>query len=304
MNHFLYCSCFAQANVPSLPGVTFETSGNAWLAVRTYLALIVVGIVVDIGLAAVLLVHPARWTQHVSRLQWRPWTPREAGWLMFLLTMLYFLATVLQPFVSAFAGGDAMEQKTFWVVAQSVFFHVAGLAVVVWSLAQRRLSWSSAFGLRGRNLLRDIRLGFVFYVGMLPFLCFYSLIYQAGLRYVGYNPLPQDVALVLAGEQPFWMRIYLTFLAVLLAPFFEEVLFRGIGLPLFARRYGVAPAIVAVSLVFAVIHFHLPSLVPLFVIAVGFSLAYIYSESILVPIVMHGLFNGVNLVLLTMLGGH
>jgi len=50
MNHFLYCSCFAQANVPSLPGVTFETSGNAWLAVRTYLALIVVGIVVDIGL--------------------------------------------------------------------------------------------------------------------------------------------------------------------------------------------------------------------------------------------------------------
>jgi membrane protease YdiL (CAAX protease family) len=42
-------------------------------------------------------------------------------------------------------------------------------------------------------------------------------------------------------------------------------------------------------------------MMPLFVIAVAFSLAYIYSGSIVVPMVMHGLFNGVNVAMLMIL---
>jgi uncharacterized protein len=130
---------------------------------------------------------------------------------------------------------------------------------------------------------------------------FYTLIYQAVLRGMGHEIMLQEVALVVAGEQSFWLRMYLMTLAVVLAPLFEEILFRGIGLPLVARKWGAAPAVVIVSLFFAAIHFHLPSMVPLFVIAAAFSLAYIHSGSIVVPIVMHGLFNGVNLVMLMML---
>jgi membrane protease YdiL (CAAX protease family) len=56
--------------------------------------------------------------------------------------------------------------------------------------------------------------------------------------------------------------------------------------------------IFVISLLFAAIHFHLPSLIPLLIIASGFSLAYLYTKSLWVPIIMHGLFNGVNLALL------
>ena len=87
-------------------------------------------------------------------------------------------------------------------------------------------------------------------------------------------------------------------MAVGVAPIFEEILFRGIALPLLARRWGVAPAVVAVSAFFAVIHLHVPSLVPLFIIAVSFSLGYLYTGSLLAPVVMHALFNGVNLWIL------
>jgi len=86
-----------------------------------------------------------------------------------------------------------------------------------------------------------------------------------------------------------------------LAPLFEEVIFRGILLPLVARRWGTAAAVVTVSALFAMVHFHLPSVVPLFVIAVAFSLGYVYSGSLLVPVAMHALFNGVNLVMLALL---
>jgi membrane protease YdiL (CAAX protease family) len=86
--------------------------------------------------------------------------------------------------------------------------------------------------------------------------------------------------------------------AVAIAPFFEECLFRGILLPMAIRKLGLGAGIFVISLLFAAIHFHLPSLIPLLIIASGFSLAYLYTKSLWVPIIMHGLFNGVNLALL------
>ena len=115
------------------------------------------------------------------------------------------------------------------------------------------------------------------------------------------DPTLQEVATAITTEKSLGIRVYLTGVAVVVAPFFEELLFRGILLPAVAKRYGVGWAIVLVSLAFAGIHLHLPSLVPLFVMAVAFSLAYLHTGSILAPAVMHGLFNAVNILLLTAL---
>jgi membrane protease YdiL (CAAX protease family) len=48
-----------------------------------------------------------------------------------------------------------------------------------------------------------------------------------------------------------------------------------------------------VSAIFALSHAHLPSLVPLFALAIGLALAYELTGSLLVPIGMHALFNAV-----------
>ena len=88
------------------------------------------------------------------------------------------------------------------------------------------------------------------------------------------------------------------FFAAVVAPVFEECVFRGIALPLLARALGVGPAVFLSSLLFASIHFHMASMAPLLVIAVAFALAYIYSGSLWVPITMHATFNAVNLALL------
>jgi membrane protease YdiL (CAAX protease family) len=90
-------------------------------------------------------------------------------------------------------------------------------------------------------------------------------------------------------------------MAAVLAPVAEELVFRGVALPVLARHLGVVPALLLTSMVFAAIHFHPEAVVPLFVAAACFGAAYAVTGRLVVAMVMHGLFNSVNLVVL--LGG-
>lgn len=274
-----------------------DLPGESWIVGLVYLALVVVGLLVDIGLIAYCLVHPPRTREHVERLKARPWSWYEAGILVLLLSTMFLCLFAVQGLLCRVPGFPGPDSSA-WLVVQSVTFHWTGLLFVAHLVSRRKLSWRDAMGGDRRSFGKDLLLGALFYLGAIPVLWFYSLFYQMGLKYFGYNPTWQEVALVLTDEQNPWLRFYLMFMAIGLAPLFEEFLFRGIGLPLLARRWGVARAVIIVSVFFAAIHFHVPSLVPLFVIAAAFSLAYIYTESIVVPVVMHSLFNAVNLGLL------
>ena len=101
--------------------------------------------------------------------------------------------------------------------------------------------------------------------------------------------------------QALGVQVCLLVLALIVAPITEEALFRGMALPLLARTMGVIPAVVLTAVCFALMHFHLPALAPLFVLASGFAVAYIVSGSLWVPIIMHVLFNGMNLGLILLM---
>jgi membrane protease YdiL (CAAX protease family) len=293
----------AQASVSVLPMDQLGLLENAWMVASVYLALIALGFAVDVGLVFYFIGKPSRWPRQVARLKSRPWSARQAAFLLLALMAIYFASTAFQSLIHEWFDGAGSEKSALRIVIQSVSFYLIGLGIVVLSLLRRRVTWRDAFGWEPRAVLKNIGQGVMFYLAALPFIVFYTFLYQAVLRGAGYEIMMQEVALVVAGEQSFWMRMCLAGLAVVLAPLFEEILFRGIGLPLIARKWGVSPAVVAVSLFFAAIHFHLPSMMPLFIIAVAFSLAYIHSGSIVVPIVMHGLFNGVNVAMLMILKG-
>ena len=298
MNLFPFLLSAAQIDLP--PIGESDASGGSWVIGLVYLALVAVGLLVDIGLIVYCIAHPPRLGEHVERLKARPWSWYEAGVLVLLLATGFLCSFATQGLLSrvpGFPGPEAPE----WLVVQSVTFHWIGLLFVAHVLGRRNVAWRDALGGGGRPFAKNVLIGALLYLAALPVLWFYSLVYQLGLKHLGYDPSWQEVALVLTDRQSPWMRCYLMFMAVALAPMFEEFLFRGIGLPLLARRWGVARAVVLVSVFFAAIHFHVPSLVPLFVIAAAFSLAYIYTESIVVPVVMHGLFNAVNLALLMVL---
>ena len=92
-------------------------------------------------------------------------------------------------------------------------------------------------------------------------------------------------------------------LGVVVAPVAEEFIFRGFLYPVFKRFLGIPLATVISALLFAAIHANASSLGPLFVLAVAFTLAYEITGSIVVPMLMHALFNLASLTLLCLGSG-
>jgi uncharacterized protein len=113
----------------------------------------------------------------------------------------------------------------------------------------------------------------------------------------GSNPL---LELVLQAKDP-WALAGFAFTAVVLAPLFEETLFRGVLLPVLGQRWGAMPGLVASALIFAMAHLSLGELVPLLVLGMGLGWLRLRTGRLAPCVLMHALWNGLtfsNLVLL------
>ena len=93
----------------------------------------------------------------------------------------------------------------------------------------------------------------------------------------------------------------LAFTAVVLAPLFEEVIFRGALLPVLAKRLGVRWGIVLSGLLFGLAHISIGELAPLTVLGIGLAILRISSGRLLPCVLMHALWNGITFVNLLLL---
>lgn len=305
-----------QTAAPVLPGGNPRTF---LFIAAIYLMLILAGMVLAFYLCDRLRSGRLSWEERLTRLKNRPWQWREAGFLALFLGMaeamvawLMMISAHIKSAVfnllnaaglpSSWIGFDASDWLLLLV--QILFFHVLGLAAIVIMVRGKRCDAFGVFGAGQPGLLRQAGAGAVFYLASLPFVLFGAIVYNVVLYRFGVKPEPQGLLELLLAA-PAGVRVVLVLSAFLIAPIFEEALFRGIGLPLFIRRFGGGAAIVMVSALFAGLHFHLSSFLPLFILAIAFSLAYVYTGSLVVPVVMHALFNGVNLglVMLVAAGG-
>ncbi|MFH0879708.1 MAG: type II CAAX endopeptidase family protein [Lentisphaerota bacterium] len=286
----------ASADQSSLPT---EWGGHLWMAGLVYLGLALAGLIVSLLLAGYWHTHPRRLGESLDRIRQRAWPLHEALQLGITLLALFAMVLSAHMITEALSIKGLGQDERLWIIIQSVTFHWAGLILILRYIKRQGTSLKASFGLTRENMLVLACWGLVFYLATMPFLWFYTILYQTGLKLLGYESTLQSVAVIFTDEQPMWLRVYFMVMGTVLAPCFEELLFRGIALPILLRKWGAVPAILAVSMAFAVIHFHVPSLVPLFIISVAFSLSYLYTESILTPIIMHALFNAVNLGMMT-----
>ena len=172
-------------------------------------------------------------------------------------------------------------------------------ASVAFMIKRRNATWSQAFTPQPLSAAQTIRAGLYGYLAMLPPAILLTWGFATLLQTLGIETDAQPVIDLLSdADQPLITRIYLTVAALLVAPILEELVFRGIALPALLKHTSYAFAIVSISALFALVHFHLPSTPALFVIAIACSLAYLKTGSIYVPMVMHAAFNGTTLVAL------
>jgi len=104
----------------------------------------------------------------------------------------------------------------------------------------------------------------------------------------GSNPL---LDLVLTSADPLALACF-ALTALVVAPLFEEVLFRGVLLPVAGQRLGGAGAVVLSASVFAIAHLSLSELAPLFVLGLGLGWLRWRSGRLGSAVLMHALWNG------------
>lgn len=159
------------------------------------------------------------------------------------------------------------------------------------------IDWTHAFGL-GRRSVQSIWLGLIFYLAVLPPLGFVFAAYAKFCQLIGIDATPQPVADLLTTTDSRFVVVAVVVLALVIAPVFEEIFFRGFAYPALKQRWGTWKALSFVSLFFALVHLHIPSVGPLFALALGLGLAYELTGTLLAPITMHALFNATNIAML------
>ncbi len=287
------------AEMVSKSGVLWESSRLSQGHVQAglfFLLLMCVGVAVDFGLVAYCVKRPARVSDWVPALRIRALPSR-----LVLIMSLVFIGLEL---VNALVYGmlfSSVEVEPHALFFQMLFFQIPVLIVLFGLLRSQNLSRETVGLTRGKTF-RWLGLSVLLYLATLPLLWFYSLLYQIFLEQLGHSFYLQDVTQVFLAPMSWPVRAGVIFAAVVAAPVFEEIVFRGILFPWLVRRTGFWPGVAIVSALFAVMHVHVPSLLPLFLLSTAFCVAYARTRSLWVPIGMHACFNGVTIVLLTLMG--
>jgi hypothetical protein len=191
------------------------------------------------------------------------------------------------------AGGEAQAGA---VLSQIVFALGWSAALLIWFRRVRGLDVGVLFGIRAMPLGKVI--GFA--LGAIAPAFLVVIVVNMGavelLRGVWPDVSPQQVvkAFETSGSVP--VRLLMGFAAVVAAPLSEELLFRGLLYGVCKRFTDSWFAAIATSLLFASVHMHVGSFIPLFALALILVAVYEITGSLLVPILMHAFFNALMLI--------
>ena len=223
----------------------------------------------------------------------RAWNTLHLGALLFAIVLLYLLAS----------GSERLFQDEQLPAARLaiIILVYALLAMMISALNRKRgVTWEEGFGM-GSGQLRLLPLSPVLYLAIIPFLMIVTQGYHRALdHWFRLELTMQDAAQVITEERS-WLESGYILAAIVVAPVYEELIFRGILFPYIAKRVGVTGGVLAVSAAFGLIHIHIPSILPLFLLSVALCLAYWRTGSLWVSMGIHAIFNAVGILAIKLL---
>jgi len=180
--------------------------------------------------------------------------------------------------------------KAAVILAAYILTAAAGYLIIRYRGEVRSSSVMRSVDADARSLNgRSIYVGVMGYLAAVPVVFLLSLISAVllGGGEEGINPaIP-----VLVGTETEFDRLLIVFNVVLLAPLFEEFLFRGFLFQQFRRFYGPTHGIALSALVFAAVHMSIESFLPLFGLGILLGLVYHHTQSLWASMVTHALWN-------------
>ena len=196
---------------------------------------------------------------------------------------------------AASGGGDKAINDSSLIIG--MLFHLTVCAGLLLYLFQMRgLNPAELFGLQHLHWRSLVVTAGVFTLIILISVNMVSAISTTWLQNFWPVLEPQETVKAFQQSDGIGFKILVIFMAVVIAPLAEETLFRGFVYGVL-KRYTDAPfAALSSSLMFAIVHLHVGSLLPLWMLAVLFCLAYEITGCLLVPMMLHSTFNAVSII--------
>jgi membrane protease YdiL (CAAX protease family) len=210
--------------------------------------------------------------------------------LLLAMALISFFTWMITGAVS----GPPPHVTTSMIIANELLF-IAIILLVMAYLRLRGFTLEALAGFSKITLKRALSTGFILLLAAWPLIAVAELITQ---KVFGGGSSKQEIVDFFNSSRTIGQRVTIIIIAVIFAPIFEELTFRFFIYGVLKRYFGIALALIVNSLLFAAAHSHLPSALPLFVLATCFTLAYEWSGSLLVSMSMHALFNASQLVFL------
>jgi membrane protease YdiL (CAAX protease family) len=213
------------------------------------------------------------------------WGLKDVLWASLLGIVLFagtaFAAAVVQILLEDSSAAGWVTHLPGALVALSELAFVCG----VWAFGARKpgVSWRD-LGLRRFNAL----------IGCLGALALFFLTLAVNVAWalvlylLGWEGQPPVQPLFGDDSGGLGLALLAT---VLVAPFAEELFFRGMMLPPLRRRFGLWLAVAIDAALFSLLHFTPTVFPPIFVMGAFFSLLYLHTGSIWPGVILHGTVN-------------
>jgi uncharacterized protein len=201
-------------------------------------------------------------------------------WIAIGFVLLYFVSKIV--FIK-WLGFNEFSFK--YMVSTLTYFTVLFLCF--------RVTSKNSIPFKNLFTLKDKKFNWFELIGLtlLNYVLSFSLVASVYLYYVYFQPhslnnyVSSSNPILPIGDQ--WL---VAIQAILIAPFIEELLFRGMIMQTWAIRWGRKRGIFFSSLLFAIIHFS-PRIIELFVAGIILSILFIEYRSLIVPILFHAINN-------------
>lgn len=222
------------------------------------------------------------------------WMPDVVFRFFVALFTSIFLGVLFASWLNSESSPLAFDPRFVTVAVGTLSFHGMAFFLTRSFLRLHGKSWSEGFGLAsprlGRSLMFAVLVGFA----VLPIAWSLGGLSAKIMNSFHITPVVQETVKTLKEADSVRLKLLIGFLAVGVAPFAEELVFRGILYPAIKQQGFPRLALWGTSLLFAAIHNNVMIFLPLTFLAVILTLLYETTDNLLAPIVTHSLFNFAN----------
>lgn len=225
----------------------------------------------------------------------KPWSTDSLLLLLLRLFLVLGVVGLAAAVGERVLSGMPAEARQFWLATLGgLAMQVTALVLVAQFLRENALDWDAAFGLRRAGLWRQVGLGLLVAAVVFGVALVLITVSQWLLELIHVPPKSQAAIEALRSTTDWRRQAAVGVTTIVLAPLFEELVFRGILFVALRQAGYPRTAFWGIALLFAATHMNLLVFLPLVFFAVVLNLLYERTGSLTGPVIAHAAFNAAN----------